>query len=256
MMKEMNPRHDDIASALPADLDSLPRLHGFRLRGMQMTRLETFIDAAFAFAISMLVIAAQQIPDNIQALLTAFKNVPTFVCCIAVLGIFWRGHWLWSRRYGLEDGASILISWAMIVTVLILIYPLKAIFGAMWYLISSGQVGQRFSLHTTESQARTIFAIYALGLVAISAEILLLNLRAWQLREPLRLNARESLVTRGELTGWSIPVSVGIVSLVFALTLPAEQIQWSGWVYFSMIILVPLHDFLHKRGLKAVQDES
>ena len=56
-----------------------------------MTRLETFIDAAFAFAISMLVIVAQQIPDNIQALLAAFKNVPTFVCSIAVLGIFWRG---------------------------------------------------------------------------------------------------------------------------------------------------------------------
>ena len=55
-----------------------------------MTRLETFIDAAFAFAISMLVIAAQQIPDNIQALLAAFRNVPTFVCSIAVLGIFWR----------------------------------------------------------------------------------------------------------------------------------------------------------------------
>ena len=246
----MNGRYEEIASSVPADLDSLPRLRGFRLRGMEMTRLETFIDAAFAFAISMLVIAAQQIPDNIQTLLAAFKNVPTFVCSIAVLGIFWRGHWLWSRRYGLEDGASILISWAMIVTILIFIYPLKAIFGSMWYLLSSGQVGQRLSLHTTESQARTIFAIYALGLIAISAEILLLNLRAWNLREPLQLNERESLVTRGELSGWSIPVSVGIVSLVFALTLPAEQIQWSGWVYFSMIILVPLHDYYLKRRIR------
>ncbi len=247
----MKERWTEIGSALPENLDSLPRSKGFRLRGMEMTRLETFIDAAFAFAISMLVIAAQQIPDNIQTLLAAFKNVPTFICSIAVLGIFWRGHWLWSRRYGLEDGASILISWAMIVTILIFIYPLKAIFGAMWYFLSSGQVGQRLSLHTTESQARTIFAIYALGLIAISAEILLLNFHAWQLREPLRLNERETLVTRGELSGWSIPVSVGIVSLVFALTLPTEQIQWSGWVYFSMIILVPLHDFFHKRGLKA-----
>jgi uncharacterized membrane protein len=239
----MKERWTEIGSALPENLDSLPRLKGFRLRGMEMTRLETFIDAAFAFAISMLVIAAQQIPDNIQALLAAFKNVPTFVCSIAVLGIFWRGHWLWSRRYGLEDGASILISWAMIVTILIFIYPLKAIFGAMWYFLSSGQIGQRFSLHTTESQERTIFAIYALGLIAVSAEILLLNLRAWQLREPLRLNERESLVTRSELSGWSVPVIVGIVSLVLALTLPAEQIQWSGWVYSSMIILVPLHNY-------------
>jgi Endosomal/lysosomal potassium channel TMEM175 len=249
----MTERNEEIASAVPADLDALPRLHGFRLRGIEMTRLETFIDAAFAFAISMLVIAAQQIPDNIQALLAAFKNVPTFVCCIAVLGIFWRGHWLWSRRYGLEDSASILISWAMIVTVLILIYPLKAIFGAMWHLISSGQVGQRFSVHTTESQARTIFAIYALGLIAISAEIVLLNLRAWQLREPLRLNAVERLVTRGELTGWGVPVGVGIVALIFALTLPTEQIQWSGWVYFSMIILVPLHDHYLNRRIRQAQ---
>ena len=53
----VNARHEEITSALPADLDGLPRLNGFRLRGMQMTRLETFIDAAFAFAISMLVIA-------------------------------------------------------------------------------------------------------------------------------------------------------------------------------------------------------
>src|SRR5256886_10342635 len=252
----MNGRYEDIASAVPADLDLLPQLRGFRLRGMEMTRLETFIDAAFAFAISMLVIAAQQIPDIIQTLLAAFKNVPNFVCSIAVLGIFWRCHWLWSRRYGLEDGASILISWAMIVTILIFIYPLKAIFGSMWYLLSGGQIGQRLSLHTTESQARAIFAIYALGLIAISAEILLLNLRAWQLREPLRLNERETLMTRGELSGWSIPVSVGIVSLVFALTLPTEQIQWSGWVYFSVIILVTPHDHYHQRRLKAVQDGS
>src|SRR5207237_3034624 len=128
--------------------------------------------------------------------------------------------------------ASSLSSWAMIVTILIFIYPLKAIFGAMWYLLSSGQIGQPFSLHTTEAQARTIFAIYALGLIAISAEILLLNLRAWQLREPLRLNARERLMTHGELTGWSIPVGVGLISLVFSFTLPIEEIAWCGWVYF------------------------
>src|SRR5438552_6603481 len=247
----MTQREEEIASTMPVDLDALPRLRGFRLRGMEMTRLETFIDAAFAFAISMLVIAAQQIPDNIQALLAAFKNVPTFICSIAVLGIYWRGHWLWSRRYGLEDGVSILISWTMIVTILIFIYPLKAIFGAMWCLLSNGQVGQPFSLQTTEAQARTIFALYALGLIAISAEILLLNLRAWQLREPLRLNARERLMTRGELSGWSIPVGVGLVSLILALTLPAEQIQWSGWVYFLMAIILRVHWFWHRRRLKA-----
>jgi uncharacterized membrane protein len=252
----VNARHAEITSALPADLDGLPRLYGFRLRGLQMTRLETFIDAAFAFAITMLVIAAQQIPDDIASLLAAFRHVPTFVCSIFVIGIFWRGHWLWSRRYGLEDGPSILISWSMLVTILIFIYPLKAIFGAMWYFLSDGQVGRPFSVHTTETQARTIFAIYALGLIAISAEILLLYLRAWQLREPLRLNARERMVTRGEMAGWSIPVSIGIVSLVLTLSLPVDRLDWAGWVYFSMAILIPLYSMHRRRSVATALEKK
>ena len=183
---QMNERAQEIASGLPPDLDALPRLGGFRLRGIAMTRLETFIDAAFAFAITMLVIATQQIPDDIETLLAAFKNVPAFVASIAVLGIFWRGHWLWSRRYGLEDGVSIFISWAMIVTMLIYIYPLKAIFSSMWFLVSGGRVGHVLGAHS-ESQVRAVFAIFALGFTAIALEMVLLNLRAWQLREPLRV---------------------------------------------------------------------
>jgi hypothetical protein len=244
----MNERHEEIASTMPLDLEALPRLRGFRLRGMQMTRLETFIDAAFAFAISMLVIAPQQIPDNIEALLGAFKNVPAFVASIVVLGIFWRGHWLWSRRYGLEDGASIFISWAMLATVLIYIYPLKAIFGSMWFLLSDGRVGQALGLRT-DAEARALFAIFAVGFTAIALEILLLNLRAWQLREPLRLNAREKFIARYEIWGWSLPVAVGIVSLVLALTLPIRDLPWSGWVYFSMAILVPMHSAYRRRKM-------
>src|SRR5213076_2862916 len=184
----MNGRHADIASAVPADLDSLPRLRGFRLRGMEMTRLETFIDAAFAFAISMLVIAANQVPDNIEELLDAFRHVPAFVASVIVLGIFWRGHWKWSRRYGLEDGVSIFISWAMLVTILIYIYPLRAVFGSMWFLLSDGRVGHALGLHS-ETQARALFAIFAIGFTAIALEVVMLNLRAWHLREPLRLDA-------------------------------------------------------------------
>jgi uncharacterized membrane protein len=216
----MNERTQEIASGLPPDLNTLPRLNGFRLRGIAMTRLETFIDAAFAFAITMLVIASQQIPDDIETLLAAFKNVPAFVASIIVLGIFWRGHWLWSRRYGLEDGVSIFISWAMIVTMLIYIYPLKAIFSSMWFLLSGGRVDHVLGAHS-ESQFRALFAIFALGFTAIALEMVLLNLRAWQLREPLRLNARERAMTFHEVTGWSIPVGVGIISLVLRPVLAA-----------------------------------
>ena len=39
------------------DLSRLPVHHGFRLRGEAVTRLETFVDAAFAFAVTLLVMA-------------------------------------------------------------------------------------------------------------------------------------------------------------------------------------------------------
>src|SRR5438477_10206759 len=132
MMKEMNPRHGDSASGRPADLDSLPRLRGFRLRGMEMTRLETFIDAAFAFAISMLVIAANQVPDTIEELLDTFRHVPAFVASVVVLGIFWRGHWKWSRRYGLEDGVAIFVRGAMLATILMYMYHLRECYDVIW----------------------------------------------------------------------------------------------------------------------------
>lgn len=240
-------RDAEISSGLPENLETLPRLNGFRLRGLEMTRLETFIDAAFAFAVTMMVIATQQVPDDIDALLAAFRHVPAFLGSVVVLGIFWRGHWLWSRRYGLEDGVSIVISWALLATILIYIYPLKAIFGSMFYLLSDGRLGQALGTRTAV-QFRTIFAIYAIGFTAIAVEIVLLYLRAWKLRAPLRLNERERFLTRADITGWSIPVTIGLISLVLALTLPTDRISWSGWIYFSMAILVPVHKwFLGRR---------
>ena len=232
-------RDEDIASALPKNLDEVPRLRGFRLRGMEMTRLETFIDAAFAFAITLLVIASGPVPDNIGTLLAAFKNVPAFLASIAVLARFWRGHWLWSRRYGLEDGVSVVISWAMLVTILIFVYPLKMLFGAMFYYVSGHRLGQVIE-GDAPWQARALFAVYAVGTAAIALEIVLLNVRAWQLREPLRLNERERMLTRAEIAGWCVPVGVGLLSLVLALTLPMRALAWSGWCYCLLFILIPL----------------
>jgi uncharacterized membrane protein len=239
-------KEEEIASALPKDLDSLPRLKGFRLRGMEMTRLETFIDAAFAFAVTMLVISNGQVPNDIPALLAAFKNVPGFVASIAVLSIFWRGHWLWSRRFGLEDGVSIFISWAMLVTMLIYVYPLKLLFGGMFYFVTGHVVGQ-LVMANSGGEVRALFAIYGLGFTAISLEILFLNLRAWRLREPLRLDDREQWMTRGEISGWSVPAAIGLVSLILSLSLPMKLIGWSGWVYMTLSLLVPLQRRWHAR---------
>jgi hypothetical protein len=128
----------------------------------------------------------------------------------------------------------------------LIIYPLKAIFSLMWFSLSGGRVGHILGPHS-ETELRALFAVFALGFSAISLEKLLLNLRGRQLREPLRLNAKDRAMTFREVTGWGIPVAVGMISLVLARSLPREQIDWSGWIYFSMAILVPLHRAFSKR---------
>ena len=245
----MTDRYEEITTALPRDLDALPRLKGFRLRGLDMTRLESFVDAAFAFAVTMLVIAGQQVPDDAVTLLSAFKEVPVFAASIAVLAIFWRGHWLWSRCYGLEDTISICISWGLIFTILIYVYPLKLVFGGMFYALSNGALGQPLSVQTI-AQGRALFAVYAAGFSALALEIILLYLRAWRLRVPLRLNESEQSMTAGQLTGWCVPLGVGIASLLLALLMPPRQIEWSGWIYFSLPILIRLQRWRRRRRVK------
>lgn len=233
-------RHEEITSALPSDLNALPRLRGFRLRGLQMTRLEGFVDGTFAFTVTMLIIAGQQVPDDVATLLNASKHVPAFAASITVLAIFWRGHWTWSRRFGLEDGISIFISWTLIFTMLIYVYPLKVIFGGMFAALTDARLGQPIGVRSL-AEARSIFALYALGFTAMAIEMVLLNLRAWHLRAALRLDEREKLMTLGVIQGWSIAVCTGLVSLFLAMVLPRALIGWSGWIYFSMAISVPLH---------------
>ena len=99
----------------------------------------------------------------------------------------------------------------------------------------------------TIGQGRALFAVYAAGFSALSLEIIALNWHAWRLRGPLRLDEREARLTRYELSGWSIPLGVGLASLLLALTMPSGKIGWSGWIYFSLPILLRLERWRRKR---------
>ena len=74
-----------------------PGWHG-GLRGGGTTRLEAFVDAAFAFAVTLLVISAERIPDSVRSLVLALKQIPAFAAGFALLALFWYAHVRWSRR--------------------------------------------------------------------------------------------------------------------------------------------------------------
>lgn len=51
---------------------------GFLNRGIEVTRAEAFLDAAFAFAITLMVISIDEIPDTAAKLVDALKSAPAF----------------------------------------------------------------------------------------------------------------------------------------------------------------------------------
>ena len=56
------------------------------LRGEAMTRIDTFVDAAFAFAFTMLVISIDQIPRSPTELIELSKDIPSFVFSSLTIG--------------------------------------------------------------------------------------------------------------------------------------------------------------------------
>ena len=71
------------------ELDGLTTEDHFRLRGLEVTRLDTFIDAAFAFVLTLLVISFDEIPSTYAEMLAAVKRIPGFAASFAVLMMFW-----------------------------------------------------------------------------------------------------------------------------------------------------------------------
>ena len=114
-----------MTSIKQSDLDEMPVKDGFRLRGIEMTRTETFTDAAFAFAVTLLVISIDAVPTSYDELLLAVQGIPAFGLACALLFLFWYGHWSWSRRYGLEDFPSIVLSFLLVFVMLCYIFPMK-----------------------------------------------------------------------------------------------------------------------------------
>ena len=120
------------------ELEKLPQNKGFRLRGIEMTRLETFIDAAFAFSITILVISMDKLPGNYGELVNALKGAPAFAASFTAIMTFWVSHRKWSRRYGLEDTQSIFASLVLIFIMLVYVYPLKLLFSVLFAWLSQG----------------------------------------------------------------------------------------------------------------------
>lgn len=211
-----------------------PRARGVRLRGLEMTRLETFADAAFAFAITLLVISIDSIPSSYAELIEAFKRAPAFLLCFAQIMIFWAGHRRWSRWYGLEDTVSTLITLALIFLVLIFVYPLKIIFSGLMAWLTGDWLPFDFRLGSVD-ELTGVFTIYGMAFATLAGSMVLLYWRALRCREALQLEAVEVLRTKEEIAAWSVVALTGLASALVASLAPPRIAVYSGFMYFVLI---------------------
>jgi Endosomal/lysosomal potassium channel TMEM175 len=222
-------------------LDALPRTRGFRMRGLATTRIETFTDAAFALALSLLVLASN-VPASYPALLDALRGIPAFLLSATLLMVFWAGHHTFSRRYGLEDGPTIVLSCLLVFTVLVYVYPLRFVFDSMvvWFAYLLGFDMRSSSMGLVAGQVNGLFLVYGAGFVAMCGAIVLLNLHAWRLRDALALDTLERFDTRMEIRAWAVMAGAGVLSMLLAALLPPTLAGLPGWAYAPLSIVMPL----------------
>ena len=199
---------------------------GFFERGDQVTRLEAFVDAAFAFAVTLLAISIDSVPANRDELILALKGVPAFACSFAVICLFWWQHNRWSRRYGLDDGPSTFISLIYVGLVLVYVYPLKSLFSSMWDWLSGGFLPSSYQVQSLED-LRWMFAFYAVTFISLGLMLVLLDYRGWRQRDAIGLDGIERLALRRELWTHAVTIGVGAASLLAALSMQNDRPVWT-----------------------------
>lgn len=233
-------------------LAGMPTRDGFRQRGADMTRLETFTDAAFAFAVTLLVVGGgDAIPSSFDEMILAMKQVPAFAASFANIMLFWHAHHVWSRRFGLENAGSIFLSLLLVFVVLVYVYPLKAIYSGALQFFSAGYLESYFTL-TSAADLRTLFVIFGAGYASLSAVIVLLNRHALAHGQTLALNDLERFDTETDKGWWVISTIVPVVSIGLALVMPENLLFVPGVFYGVFGILGPWYGRRRQRVRDAI----
>jgi uncharacterized membrane protein len=234
------------------DLDTLPTKDGFRLRGEAVTRLETFVDAAFAFAVTLLVVSFERVPGTFAELMDAMRRVPAFLAGFAMLATFWAAHNRFSRRFGLEDAPVVLLSLALVAIVLVYIFPLRVLMGGMVAFFTGGWAPGALDIDGP-GELRAVYVVYGAGFLAMNAVFVALNHHALRRAQLLRLDAGEREWTRAERGSYVLLGASALLSIALALVLPMDH-DWQkatpGLAYALLTFVMPAYGVLADRAYK------
>ena len=201
--------------------------------GDSTSRLDAFTDAAFAFAVSLLVIGGARAPDNTDTLIAALGDIPAFAFGFAVMAMFWLGHVRWRRlRRGETDWLATLLTLVLIFLTLIYVQPLRGMAAATGLWFTGQGLGFQGSL-------ADLFAFYGTGFVAMSLTMVALYSEALRHSD---VTSEDRAEARGERGIWLILGGTGMLSILVSLT---PYGQWAAMLYATLPITVPLFVYLH-----------
>jgi len=75
---------------------------GFSWRGEEVSRIESFSDAVFAFAVTLLVVSLE-VPKTFDELISTMRGFFAFAICFWLLLAAWFEHYKFFRRYGTSN---------------------------------------------------------------------------------------------------------------------------------------------------------
>jgi uncharacterized membrane protein len=199
-------------------------------RRHDISRLEAFSDAVFAFALTLLVVSLD-VPKSYGELMALMAGFIPFAASFALLTWIWYEHNIFFRRYGLQDAWTTTLNAVLLFVVLFYVYPLKFLFTAAFSFFIP-LLG--IQLRVTPPQLARIFAIYGAGFVILFGMFALLYLQAYRKRDQLNLSALEVFDTRSALGAHLVSALVGLIATTIALFAPMPYPMFSGFTYFLM----------------------
>jgi uncharacterized membrane protein len=208
-------------------------------------RLDNFTDAAFAFAVTLLVIGGSEAPADYAVLSAALAEVPAFAIGFALIAMFWFAHLRWRHYRGEGGWLSMLLTVLLIFLVLIYVQPLRAM--ARSFSSFLGGSGAPF-----QGAVGDLFFVYGLGFVAMAATTACLFFEA-QRSHTIAAEMRRS--ARGEAYVFLILAATGIVSIF--MTRFAAIANFSPLPYATLPISVGLFNwryFYRRPGGEATEE--